>query len=175
MAWVIKILHWEPQVDLVCGPGRNNPTPNMLNNQRVGLKSKGTVVPTLSSASNHAIVTHRSRYWPLPRGTRAPAQASGGAHRTPCSHCSLSNCCRACWAVLTTQPYTSTQYSLERKRDLHQQAGRQVNSELQPLSPMGSSFLPWDHISYNRGTNDLTFAGFFLPLMQPDSHRALCL
>lgn len=58
---VIKMLKWEAQADLVFGPGRNNPPPNMLNKQWVGLKGKGTAVPTLSSASNHTIVPHYSR------------------------------------------------------------------------------------------------------------------
>lgn len=169
---VIKIPQWKAQADLVCGPGRNNPTPNMLNNQREGLKSKGTVVPTLSSASNHAIVRHYSRYWPSPRDTAAIAQACGAVHHTLCS---CSNCCHTCCAVMTMQPYTSTHHSLGRESDLNQQAGHQVSNEFQSLSPMGSSSLPWDHISYHHGTQDLTFAGLFLPLTQSDGHRALCL
>lgn len=146
--WVIKIVQWEVQADLVCGPGRNNPTPNTLNNQRVGLKSKGTVVPTLSSASNHTIVRLYSRYWPLPRGTVATAQVSGAVHHTLCSH---SNCCHTCCAVMTTQPYTSTHHSLGRENDLNQQAGSQVSNEFRPLSPTESFSLPRNHISYHQG------------------------
>lgn len=110
------------------------------------MKSKGTVVPTLSSASNHAIVRHYSRYWPSPRGTAATAQACGAVH---CTLCSRSNCCHTCCAVMTTQPYTSSHHSLGRESDLNQQAGRQVSNEFQSLSPMGSHILS----SWHAGSN----------------------
>lgn len=94
--WVIQMPQWEAQADLVCGPGRNNPTPNMLNKRWLGLKGKGTVVPTLSSASNHTVVTRYSQSWP------SASQASSAGHRSPCSRC---HCCHI--PAVSTQPCTA--------------------------------------------------------------------
>lgn len=116
---VIKMLQWEAQADLVCGPGRHNPSPNMLNKQWVGLKGTGIAVPSLSSASNHAIVAHCTRYRPSPRDAPAATQASSTGHRSLLLLQLLPHL-----TVTTTQPYTSTHHSLGRVSGQNQQARR---------------------------------------------------